>query len=98
MDTQVAIIGAGPAGLLLSRLLHQSGIANVVLERRSRDYVLGRVRAGVLEHRTVELLDAAGVGGRCHLQGLVHAGIGLAFDGARHRIDFMSLTGRTVTV
>ena len=98
MDTQVAIIGAGPAGLLLSRLLHRSGIANLVLERRSRDYVLNRVRAGVLEQGTVELLDAAGVGARCRRQGLIHEGIELAFGGTRHRIDFVALTGRSVTV
>ncbi len=98
MDTKVAIIGAGPSGLLLSRLLHRAGVDNVVLERRSADYVLGRIRAGVLEHGTVELLDEAGIGERCHREGLAHEGIGIAFEGARHRIDFQALTGTTVTV
>ena len=92
MDTQVAIIGGGPSGLLLSRLLHQEGIANVVLERRSREYVLSRIRAGVLEAGTVALLERAGVGSRMRQQGLVHTGIELCFSGARHRIDFPSLT------
>jgi p-hydroxybenzoate 3-monooxygenase len=98
MDTKVAIVGAGPSGLLLSRLLHRGGVDNVVLERRSADYVLSRIRAGVLEHGTVELLDEAGVGERCHREGLVHEGIGIAFEGARHRIDFQALTGSAVTV
>jgi p-hydroxybenzoate 3-monooxygenase len=98
MDTQVCIIGAGPAGLLLSRLLHLSGIANMVLERRSRDYVLGRVRAGVLEQGTAALLDEAGVGGRMRREGLVHHGINLSFGGDRHRIDFQALTGGSVIV
>jgi len=98
MDTKVAIVGAGPSGLLLSRLLHRAGVDNVVLERRSAEYVLGRIRAGVLEHGTVELLDEAGVGERCHGEGLVHEGIGIAFEGDRHRIDFQALTGSAVTV
>jgi p-hydroxybenzoate 3-monooxygenase len=98
MHTQVAIIGAGPAGLLLSRLLCLQGIANVVLERRSREYVLGRIRAGVLEHGTVELLEEAQVAGRLHREGLVHNGIELCFADARHRIDFSDLVGRTVTI
>jgi p-hydroxybenzoate 3-monooxygenase len=93
LDTQVAIIGAGPAGLLLSRLLHLNGIANQVIERRSRDYVLGRIRAGVLEMGTVRLLDEARVGERMHREGLVHEGIELCFAGDRHRIDFAGLTG-----
>ncbi len=97
-QTKVAIIGAGPAGLLLSRLLHRAGIDNVVLERRSAEYVLGRIRAGVLERGTVDLLHEAGVGERCHREGLVHEGIGIAFEGARHRIDFQALTGSVVTV
>ena len=75
--TQVAIIGAGPAGLLLGQLLHRAGIDAVILERQSRDYVLGRIRAGVLEQVTVDLLDAAGVGGRMHREGLVHDGFEL---------------------
>ena len=91
--TKVAIVGAGPSGLLLSRLLHRAGVDNVVLERRSADYVLSRIRAGVLEMGTVALLDEAGVGARMHREGLIHEGIGIAFEGARHRIDFADLTG-----
>lgn len=98
MRVQVAIIGAGPAGLLLGRLLENHGIETVILERRSRDYVLGRVRAGVLEQGTVELLDEAGVGGRMHAEGLIHDGIEFCFDGDRHRFDFHDLIGRSVMV
>ncbi|MDJ0944792.1 MAG: 4-hydroxybenzoate 3-monooxygenase [Kiloniellales bacterium] len=99
MRTQVGIVGAGPAGLLLSQLLHLAGVESVVLERRSRAYVEGRIRAGVLEQGTVELLDEAGVGERLHREGLVHGGIELAFGGRRHRIDFEDLTGgKAVTV
>ncbi|MDR7273867.1 4-hydroxybenzoate 3-monooxygenase [Catenuloplanes atrovinosus] len=98
MRTQVGIIGAGPAGLLLSHLLHLEGIDSVVLELRDRDYVQRRVRAGVLEQPTVELLRAAGVGTRMDAQGLPHDGISLRFDGADHRIDFAALTGRRITV
>ena len=99
MKTQVAIIGGGPAGQLLSMLLHRAGVATVLLENRSRDYVLGRIRAGVLEQGTVELLEQAGVAQRLHAQGLVHHGIELSFAGERHRIDFAALVpGRHVTV
>jgi len=98
MRTQVAIIGAGPAGLLLGQLLHRAGIDNVILESRSQEYVLARVRAGVLESGTVALLERAGVGARCKAEGLVHEGFDLAFGGARHRIDLKRLTGRSVTV
>ena len=98
MRTQVGIVGAGPAGLLLSQLLHLQGIETVVLERRSRPYVEGRVRAGVLEQGTVDLLNAAGVGARLCRAGLVHEGIELSFGGARRRIDFRGLTGKAVTV
>jgi p-hydroxybenzoate 3-monooxygenase len=93
MKTQVAIIGSGPSGLLLSRLLHLNGIANVVLERRSQDYVLGRIRAGVLEMGTVDLVDEARVGERMHAEGLIHEGIEISFQGGRRRIDFADLTG-----
>src|SRR6476661_8102286 len=98
MRVQVAIIGAGPAGLLLGQLLHRAGVDNVILESRSQDYVLARVRAGVLESGTVALLKRAGVGERCKAEGLVHDGFDLAFGGARHRIDLKRLTGRSVTV
>jgi p-hydroxybenzoate 3-monooxygenase len=96
--TQVAIVGAGPAGLLLSELLAVEGVESVILEQRSRDYCLARVRAGVLEHDVAALVDALGVGARMRRDGLVHEGVELQFDGAPHRIDFMALTGRTVVV
>ncbi len=96
--TQVAIIGGGPAGLLLGQLLHRAGIDAVILERQSADHVLSRIRAGVLEPGTVELLDQAGVGERLHAEGLSHGGFELAFDGMRHRIDLQALTGHQVTV
>jgi p-hydroxybenzoate 3-monooxygenase len=98
MRVQVAIIGSGPAGLLLGQLLHRAGIETLILEARSRDYVLGRIRAGVLESGTVELLERAGVAERLHAEGLVHEGFDLAFGGARHRIDLAGLTGKRVTV
>ncbi len=98
MRTQVAIIGAGPSGLLLSQILHKAGIDSVILERKSLDYVLGRIRAGVLEQGLVDMLDAAGVGERMHARGLVHDGTELCFSGKRHRIDFNDLTGKIVMV
>jgi p-hydroxybenzoate 3-monooxygenase len=93
MRTQVAIIGAGPAGLLLGQLLHVAGIDAVIIERQSGDYVLGRIRAGVLEQVTMDLLDAAGVGQRMHAEGLVHTGFDMLFQSQRHRIDLQTLTG-----
>ena len=93
MRTQVVIVGGGPAGHLLGQLLHKAGIEAIVLEQRSQAYVLGRIRAGVLEQGTVDLLDEAGVGARMHREGLVHGGIALAFDGSSHRIDLQHLTG-----
>jgi p-hydroxybenzoate 3-monooxygenase len=97
--TQVAIIGAGPSGLLLGQLLHNAGIDHVVLERHSADYVLGRIRAGVLEPGTVDLLHEAGVGERLAREGLPHDGFDLCLDGQRHRIDLAGLTGgKRVTV
>jgi p-hydroxybenzoate 3-monooxygenase len=97
-STQVAIIGAGPAGLLLSQLLAREGIDSVILERESREYVQGRIRAGLLEWTTVELLRAAGVGGRLIREGLVHEGFDVAFSGGRHRVDLKGLTGKTMLV
>jgi p-hydroxybenzoate 3-monooxygenase len=97
--TEVGIIGAGPAGLLLSHLLHLQGIESVIVEKHSRDYVEHRVRAGVLEQGTVDLLNEAGVGARMRREGLVHHGIELRFDGRGHRIDITELTGgRSITV
>ncbi|UVK36111.1 4-hydroxybenzoate 3-monooxygenase [Mesorhizobium sp. AR10] len=99
MRTQVVIIGSGPSGLLLGQLLAGIGVETVILERSSREHVLGRVRAGVLEQGTVELLEQAGAAARLHAEGLPHAGISLAFDGRLHRIDLTALTGgRHVTV
>ncbi|NIC40115.1 4-hydroxybenzoate 3-monooxygenase [Aquabacterium sp. A08] len=93
MRTQVAIVGAGPSGLLLGQLLHKAGIDAVIVERQSPDYVLGRIRAGVLEQVTMDVLDEAGVGTRMHAEGLVHTGFDLLFQGQRHRIDMDKLTG-----
>ncbi len=98
MRTQVGIVGAGPAGLLLSHLLHLQGIESVVLERRDRGYVEQRVRAGVLEHGTVETLREAGVGTRMDAEGLAHEGTELRFEGHTHRVDFAALTGRSIVV
>lgn len=99
MNTQVGIVGAGPAGLLLSHLLHLQGIDSVVIESRSRSYVEQRVRAGVLEQGTVDILTETGVGERLKREGMQHHGIWLRFNKRSHRIDFPSLTnGRTITV
>src|SRR5438552_1983907 len=99
LRTRIAIIGAGPAGMLLGQLLHRHGIDNVILERKDRDYVLARIRAGVLEQGTVGLLEEVGVTERLHHEGLVHDGIELLFDGVRHRIDLKCASGgKTVTV
>jgi p-hydroxybenzoate 3-monooxygenase len=91
--TQVAIIGGGPSGLLLGQLLYKAGIDAVILERQTGDYVLSRIRAGVLEQVTMDLLDEAGVGQRMHAEGLIHSGFDLLFKGERHRIDMSALTG-----
>jgi p-hydroxybenzoate 3-monooxygenase len=96
--TQVVIIGAGPAGLLLGQLLQRASIDAVIVERRSADYVLGRIRAGVLEQGTVEVLEHAGVAGRLHAEGIRHSGVEIGFRGRRHRIALQALTGKSVTV
>ncbi|HEY6356324.1 MAG TPA: 4-hydroxybenzoate 3-monooxygenase [Burkholderiaceae bacterium] len=98
MRTQVVIVGAGPSGLLLGALLSKAGIDNTLVEQRSADYVLGRIRAGVLEQVTVDLLDELGVGARMHAEGLPHDGFELCFAGQRHRIDLHGLTGKRVMV
>ena len=99
MKVQVAIVGAGPAGLLLGALLHQAGVEAQIVEQRSAEYVLARVRAGVLEQGTVDLLDQLHLGKRLHAEGLVHGGVELAFGGRRHRIDLNKLSGgKNVTV
>ncbi|HYN12513.1 MAG TPA: 4-hydroxybenzoate 3-monooxygenase [Burkholderiales bacterium] len=99
MRTQVGIVGAGPAGLLLSHLLHLQGVESVVLESRSREEIEATIRAGVLEQSTVDLLVDSGVGGRMQREGFVHQGIYLRFGGRTHRIDFTELTGgRSITV
>jgi p-hydroxybenzoate 3-monooxygenase len=98
MRTKVAIIGAGPSGLLLGQLLHKAGIDNVILERHTGEYVLERIRAGVIEQVAVDLLDGAGVGARMHREGLVHDGTQLCVEGVRHRVDFKDLTGKSVMV
>ncbi len=93
MRTQVAIIGAGPSGLLLGQLLQRAGIDNVVLEQRTPEHVLGRIRAGVLERGAVAMLDEAGVGARLHTEGLVHDGIEISWARGRDRVDLKGLTG-----
>jgi p-hydroxybenzoate 3-monooxygenase len=99
MKTRIGIVGAGPAGLMLSHLLHRAGIESVVLERQTRDYIERRVRAGVLEQATVDLLNQSGIGERMRREGMTHHGIHLRFGGGSHRIDFGELTGgRGVTV
>jgi len=98
MRTQVGIVGAGPAGLFLSHLLHLEGIESVVLEARTRHHIENRIRAGVLEHGTVELMKNTGVGARLQREGLTHRGVELRFAGRSHRIDFEELTGRSITV
>ena len=99
MRTQIGIIGAGPAGMFLALLLQSRGIECVVIEQRNREYVEGRVRAGVLEQSTVELMRHLGIGERVAREGLVHRGTHLAIDGKLFHIDFAALTGgKTVTV
>lgn len=96
--TQVCIIGSGPAGLLLSQLLHNEGISNIIIDRQSRERIEARVRAGVLEWGSVEAFEEAGIGERMHREGLPHEGFELAFDGDQHRIDISRFTGKKVLV
>ncbi|MDR7049540.1 p-hydroxybenzoate 3-monooxygenase [Duganella sp. 3397] len=98
MKTQVAIVGAGPAGLLLSHLLHLQGIESVVIETRSRADIEATIRAGVLEQGTMDILNESGVGERMRTIGALHHGVELSFDGKRHRIDLLDLTGKAITV
>ncbi len=98
MRTQVAIVGAGPAGLLLSHLLHLQGIESIVLESRSRADIEATIRAGVLEQGTMDILRDSGVGERMRKEGALHHGFELAFGGRRHRIDLHELTGKAITV
>src|ERR1700690_3183076 len=98
MRTQVGIIGAGPAGLMLARLLQMQGIESIVIENCSRDYIENRIRAGLIEHWAADLLDDAGVGERMKREGIPHWGINIGVNGALHRIDFKALVGKRVTV
>ena len=98
MRTQVGIVGAGPAGLMLSHLLHLEGIDSIILENRSRSYIEGRIRAGLIEHWARDLLIDTGVGERLQRESLFHHGIHFCFDGALHHIDFQKLVGKGVTV
>jgi p-hydroxybenzoate 3-monooxygenase len=98
MRTQVVIVGAGPAGLLLGQLLHRNGVDTIILERQTPNYVLGRIRAGVIEQVTMDLLDEAGVGARMHSDGLIHDGVQICVDGKRHRLSFKEMTGKSVMV
>ena len=98
MRTQVAIVGAGPAGLLLGQILHKRGIESIIIERHTGEHVLSRIRAGVIEQVAVELLDEAGVSARMYRDGLVHEGTQICVEGVRHRIDLKELTGKTVMI
>src|SRR5687767_8299425 len=98
MRVQVAIIGAGPAGLLLGQLLQRAGIEAVILEQRTPEYVLGRIRAGVLEQGTVEVMELAGVAKRLRAESLTHVGVEIAANHERHRIAFQELVGKTLTI
>lgn len=98
MRTQICIIGGGPSGLLLSQLLHRKGFDTVVLERKTKDYVLGRIRAGILEHGFVELMREAGVGERMDKESFVHDGTMIAYDGEQFEVNFKALTGTSVVV
>ncbi|MGA9501924.1 MAG: 4-hydroxybenzoate 3-monooxygenase, partial [Pseudolabrys sp.] len=98
MRTQVGIVGAGPAGLMLSRLLHLQGIESIVIENRSRDYIENRIRAGLIEHWAADLLSDVGVGDRLQREGMLHWGINVGINGDLHRIDFKALVNKRVTI
>jgi len=98
MRTQVGIIGAGPAGLMLARLLHLAGIESIIIENRSRDYIENRIRAGLIEHWAADLLTELGVGARMKAEGAYHHGINIGINGDLHRIDFTALVGKRVTI
>jgi p-hydroxybenzoate 3-monooxygenase len=98
MKTQVGIIGAGPSGLLLARMLQGHGIESIIIEARSRDYIEARIRAGVMEHWAAELTDEVGLGQRMRREGLVHDGLEISFAGQRRRIDLKGLTGKSIMV
>jgi len=98
MRTQVGIIGAGPAGLMLSRLLHLQGIESIIIENRSRDYIENRIRAGLIEHWAADLLSDVGVGDRMRQEGMLHWGINVGINGDLHRIDFKTLVNKRVTI
>ncbi|MGB2660064.1 MAG: 4-hydroxybenzoate 3-monooxygenase [Pseudolabrys sp.] len=98
MRTQVGIIGAGPAGLMLARLLHLQGIESIVIENRSRDYIENRIRAGLIEHWAADLLGEVGVGERLQREGMLHWGINIGINGDLHRIDFKALVNKRVTI
>src|SRR5664279_5834304 len=98
MRTQVGIIGAGPAGLMLARLLHLAGIESIIIENRSRDYIENRIRAGLIEHWAADLLTDLGVGARMKAEGAYHHGINIGINGDLHRIDFTALVGKRVTI
>jgi p-hydroxybenzoate 3-monooxygenase len=98
MRTQVGIVGAGPAGLMLARLLHLQGIESIIIENRSRDYIENRIRAGLIEHWASELLADVGVGARMHREGMQHWGINIGINGALHRIDFRALVNKRVII
>src|SRR5262244_235132 len=98
MRTQVGIIGAGPAGLMLARLLHLQGIESIIIENRSRDYIENRIRAGLIEHWAADFLSDVGVGQRMRAEGMLHWGINVGINGDLHRIDFKKLVNKRVTI